>query len=166
MKFILILLCSLSFFTCSRQSRKDYRYAANGLIYKTGSNELFTGQITDTADVIITFEVVKGIKHGRFITYYTNGSIEKIGWIRKNNNEGEWRYFYPSGELECVGYYVNDIPHGKWERFYKNGSLKETGNYKRGVQDGEWKSFTPSAELKEHLLFRNGKMIDLIMKSI
>ena len=102
--FIFLISFSLLLISCSaKKSRFDYRLGQDGLIYNSNNNELYTGTIIDTADVVIEFDVVKGIKNGAFLTYYISGQVEKYGYIKNNLNVGEWNYFYPNGQKESVG---------------------------------------------------------------
>lgn len=155
-KVIILFLFSVGLISCGKQTPRDYRFAENGLIYKYNSNELYTGQVTDTADVIVQYDVVKGVKNGRFSTYYSNGNIEKTGWIEKNNNVGEWKYFYPDGKLECKGEFENDVPDGNWQYYYRDGMLKQSGRFKDGIQDGEWLYYKEDGTFMKCLFFKNG----------
>lgn len=154
------ILLSIGLISCGTDYKRDYRFDNDGLIYKSGSEELFTGRIVDTADVIIEYEVVNGKKNGEFITFYTNGNVEKTGLIKQNANVGEWKYYYPDGTLESRGHFVKDTPHGLWERFHKTGELKQKGSYKFGLEDGEWLFFDEEGKLIKFYYYIEGKIIN------
>ncbi len=156
-KLLMLLVPCLLLTSCNKKEIREYRFSNDGLIYKNNSSELFTGKISDTADVIIEFNVIKGRKSGEFVTHYLNGKIEKKGLIKNNSNEGEWEYYYPTGILECKGYFVNNIPDGLWQRFYENGNLKETGSYIEGKQNGEWVFYNKDGKIKQYLYYVDGK---------
>lgn len=157
-KLLLLILLGIGLISCGREYKREYRFDNDGLIYKSGTEELFTGKIIDTADVIIEYEVVNGKKNGEFVTFYTNGNIEKTGWIKQNANVGEWKYYYPDGTLESRGHFVKDTPHGLWERFYRNGKLKQSGLYKYGLEDGEWLFYDEKGELIKFSYYHEGKI--------
>lgn len=146
------------------KDNRDYSYSNDGLIYKKGTKELYTGKIIDTADVIIKFDVVKGKKHGEFKTLYANGIVEKVGFMKNNNNEGEWKYFYPNGKIESIGYFKNNKPDGLWKSYYPDGKLKSIGNYKDGMEDGYWKNYDERGKITEYFYYKNGLFIDLTFK--
>ena len=154
----LILFVSILFVSCSSTKRANYSMGKDGLIYKYGSHKLYSGIIVDTADVIIQYNVVEGKKTGQFITHYLNGQIEKIGFIQKNLNEGEWRYYYPNGKLESIGYYQNSKAQGKWTYYYSNGIIKTEGNYINSERVGRWIFYLYSGKVDNCLFYRTGEI--------
>lgn len=133
----------------------------NGLIYETGKNELFSGTVKDTVDVIIEFQVVAGIKQGSFRTYFLTGQIEKEGYIKDNKNIGEWKYYFDNGQLETIGNFKDNLPHGQWICYYNNGVAKIIGNYKNGKQCGVWKYYDNNGKLINIIYYKNGKISSL-----
>jgi len=115
---LLIILISLSliiYFSINvhpdrtTSSKFSFTYR-DGLFYEKNSNELFTGRVVDTADVIIEFEVSNGKKNGRFTTYYFEGGIEKVGTILDNKNEGTWKYYYDTTTCLMVnGFLITEM---------------------------------------------------------
>ncbi len=88
----------------------------------------------DTIDnkILVEFDVVDGIRQGEFVMSTLEGNFAVIGHMKKNKNEGNWKYFYNNGQLECTGDFNNDEPVGKWTWFYENGSVKCEGTYING----------------------------------
>jgi len=165
-KTLLVIITSVIFVSCGKeQFNRDYRVAKDGLIYKYGSNELFTGLVIDTSDVIISFEVVNGIKNGAFITFYRNGKYEKYGLIEDNKNVGEWCYFYPNGQLESTGSFENNKSNGRWAFYYPDGKIKMEGTYKDSEQHGRWKYFNSKGELVNIFTFYNGILCNSQIKA-
>ena len=138
--------------------RLNYSMGPNGLFYEAGTNELYSGMITDTADVIIEFQVVNGIKNGSFRTYFLTGHIEKEGYIENDKNEGEWKYYYESGQLELIGSFKENLPNDKWVSYYNNGNTKAIGIYKNGKQFGAWKYYNRKGELINIIYYIDGKI--------
>jgi antitoxin component YwqK of YwqJK toxin-antitoxin module len=164
-KIFLIIVAAVIFVSCGKeQYSREYKVAKDGLIYKYGSNELFTGLVTDTSDLIITFEVVNGIKQGAFITFYPNGKYEKYGLIENNLNVGEWSYFFPNGQLESIGSFENNKPNGRWVSYYPDGKIKVEGAYNHGEQDGRWKYFNSKGELINIYTFQDGILLESQIK--
>ena len=163
--FFFIIL-SIIFYSCgTRTSHVDFRLGEDGLIYNTLNDELFTGTIIDTADVVIEFQVVNGKKNGSFKTYYLNGQIEKCGYKINDDNVGEWTYYYYNGQIESQGSFENDKPEGKWVSYYKNGNKKCEGSYKNGKQNSLWLYYDHDEQLMSTLFFSNGILINLSRNS-
>ncbi len=100
------------------------------LIYKKGSDVPFTGrEKAKVKDKIIEYDILNGVKQGKFAIYYENGNTQIKGQLDNNRNVGKWQYFYESGELESEGYFVNDKPDGKWVWYFRSGKLKEEGAF-------------------------------------
>jgi hypothetical protein len=162
--FVLLIITLLH--SCGKDNyNRNYRMDEDGLIYKYGTNELYTGLVTDTSDVIITFEVVGGIKHGAFITFYTNGNYEKYGMVENDVNIGTWSYFYPDGQLESTGSFKNNKPEGEWVSYYPNGKIKAKGEYIEGEQHGRWKFYDEEGELINVYIFGNGVFLEKLINS-
>lgn len=157
---ILIVCLGLVLMSCGKSNKRDYRFADNGLIYNSHNNELYTGRVTDTADVVVQYDVINGKKNGEFVTYYLNGRVEKTGWMKLNRNVGEWKYFYPEGSLESKGHFINDLPSGEWEFYYKNGNTKHRGSFQEGFKNGDWFHYDIEGNLIEHTFYHNGEIKD------
>ena len=161
-------LLLISFFTllsCGHKNQKVYPIAKNGLIYNSTTHKLFTGKIIDTSFVIIEFDVLNGVKNGRFTTYFLNGKTEKTGLIINNKNEGEWKYYYPSGKIKTIGNFNKDVPFGQWEFFYNNGNLKFSGSYMGGQKTGVWSYYNLNGKLINRLLYRRGVLLSIMIKN-
>jgi antitoxin component YwqK of YwqJK toxin-antitoxin module len=161
LNYILVFFITLLTFTListihNFNNKQGYRFANDGLIYAGKSHELYTGIIIDTNNVIVTFAVVKGIKNGKFETFYLDGQLEGTGSIINNKNEGEWKYYYKSGQIECKGYFFNDLPGGRWEYYYENGKLKSAGEYAQGKMIGLWSFYDKKGKLINHVSYKNG----------
>lgn len=163
---LLIITSSFILTSCSRYTYKyAYRWGNDGLIYNSNNNELYTGTVLDTADVIIEFQVVDGRKNGTFKTFYPDGQVEKSGYVINNDNEGSWEYYYPTGQLESEGKFVNNLPEGKWISYYPNGNKKSEGFYKRGKQDEAWIYYNEQGGVINIVIYENGEFLELERRS-
>lgn len=133
----------------------------DGLIYIAGTDELYSGLFKDTANVIIEFTVINGIKYGSFKTYFLNGQLEKEGLMKNNKNVGEWKYYFENGQLETIGSFYENIPYGQWKSFYINGNIKTIGTYRSGKQQGAWEYYDLDGNLINIIYFDDGKYVGL-----
>ncbi len=164
--FLVLIAFSLLLTACSsKKSRYDYKLGQDGLIYNIHNNQLYTGTIIDTADVVIEFDVVKGVKNGAFLSYYMSGQVQKYGYVKNNLNQGEWNYFYPNGQKETVGNFINDKPEGEWTSYYKNGQIQSIGNYVHGKQQGVWRFYDSKGNLSNSEYYNNGLFVSCLVKN-
>ena len=160
--FLLLAVFSIALTSCGTyKSRYSYRFGNDGLIYNSHNDNLFTGTVLDTADVVIEFQVVNGKKNGLFKTTYLNGQVEKLGYIINNDNVGKWEYYDPDGQLESEGSFQNDAPEGRWVSYYRNGNKKCEGNFKKGKRENEWIYYNEKGEVINVVIFRDGEFVDL-----
>jgi len=141
--------------------RVKFTMGPDGLFYEAGTDELYSGMIIDTIDVIIEFQVVNGIKNGSFKTYFLTGQLEKEGYIENDKNEGEWKYYYANGQLEVIGSFKENLANDQWVSYYNNGNTKAIGIYKNGKQSGAWKYYDNNGELINIIYYIDGKISDV-----
>ena len=146
-------------------SKHNFSYR-DGLFYQKNTEELYSGRVVDTADVIIEFEVANGRKNGRFTSYFLEGGIEKDGIIIDNKNEGTWKYFYKNGQLETIGDFYNNLPDGEWISFHKSGEISIKGSYRLGAQIGYWSYYDEGGKLINSILFIDNIMIEKVLNTI
>jgi antitoxin component YwqK of YwqJK toxin-antitoxin module len=153
-----VTLISFKFIYKIHDDHTKISLGSDGRIYIAGTDQLYNGIITDTANVIIEFAVVNGVKNGSFRTYFLNGQIEKEGFIKNNKNVGEWKYYYENGQIETMGYFHENIPYGQWKSYYKNGNLKTIGIYRWGKQQGAWEEYYQDGKLANIFYYIEGKL--------
>jgi len=152
----------ISFCSCNNYySDQHIEIKEDGLIYKVGRENPFTGMIIDTLNNnILEYEVVEGVKNGIFKVSSIEGIVTIMGNVEDNMNIGEWNYYYPNGQLESKGNFKNDLPEGKWLWYYSNGNLKETGTFLGGIKTGRWYKYNGEGALISIILYDNGEIID------
>jgi len=135
-------------------------FANTELLYKDGSDKPFTGTVRDTeATNIMEYDVVNGIKSGRFRLYTNGGNPVISGELENNKNNGKWTYYYPSGKIESRGAFKDDTIVGKWTWYYKDGTIKEEGFYIKGERDGKWVTYNENGIIQSQVTFEKGKAI-------
>ena len=155
--FVISLTIALLFLTtfCSEEYIPETSLEMRDtLIYKKGSDVPFTGkEKAKVRDKTLEYDIVNGVRHGKFLIYYDNGNIEIKGQMDDNINVGKWQYFYESGEIESEGYFVNNQPEGKWVWYFRSGELKEEGEFKQGRRVGKWKNFDENGNVMQETEF-------------
>lgn len=158
---VLSVLNFLSSYGCSSDSESTKVEERNGLLFVLGKDKLFSGKVVDTlAQKILEYEVVDGKKNGEFKIRSITGSVEMVGKIKNNLNEGQWRYYYPSGQLESIGNFENNLSEGKWTWYFESGKIREIGNFKVGKKDGDWTIYDEKGKIKRKLFFKEGQVTD------
>jgi len=136
----------------------------NDIIYSNDNSVPFTGKMLDTLDnkLIVEFNVVNGLKQGKFSLLTLDGSFAVQGYMNKNKNDGNWKYYYEGGQLECTGEFDNDDPAGKWIWFYQNGTLKCEGTFINGKPEGLWRKYNADGTIFMIINYRFGEVISFV----
>jgi antitoxin component YwqK of YwqJK toxin-antitoxin module len=138
-------------------------FAKTELLYKDGSDKPFTGTVRDTVENnIMEYNVVNGIKSGKFRLYAYQDHLAITGELKNNRNNGIWTYYYPSGKIESTGTFKDDIAIGKWTFYYEDGTIKEEGFYIKGERDGKWVTYNENGIIQSQVTFEQGKAISEI----
>ena len=122
-RLISILLSFLLLFACSTQIPENSTFAKQGLIYRDGSKEPFTGYVVGTgrSDRLSPRLLYK--KH------YENGKLN-----------GNTKYWYKNGQLESVIPYDDGKINGVVTKYYDSGQVKARVHIvdgRRGGNKGE-----------------------------
>jgi antitoxin component YwqK of YwqJK toxin-antitoxin module len=135
----------------------------DGLIYKVGQDDPFTGRIIDTLhNKVLEYDVTNGLKNGEFRVSSIEGYVSIYGKVEDNRNNGEWNYYYPNGELESKGNFLHDSPHGSWTWYFINGKVKETGTFFEGNKTGMWYKYNREGILISITMYDKGVKINEI----
>ncbi len=162
--FLKILIISSLFFTaaCNQYyTDQNIEIKEDGLIYKVGQDDPYTGRIIDTLEnKVLEYDVVNGMKNGEFSVSSVEGIVSVYGSIEDNRNIGEWRYYYPNEQLESIGNFNNDNPHGKWVWYYSDGGIKEKGTFLNGNKTGTWYRYNWEVSLLYITTYDEGEKIN------
>jgi antitoxin component YwqK of YwqJK toxin-antitoxin module len=83
----------------------------------------------------------KGLLHGKWISYYKNGSVKCTGYYEHGNLDGKWKGYDENGKMIYEVEYTNDTLTGQYFSWYPTGVIKEKGTYAKNQKTGEWVSF-------------------------
>ncbi len=159
----LLIISSLFFaFACNQYyTNQNIEIKEDGLIYKVGQDDPYTGRILDTLqNKVVEYDVVNGMKNGEFSLSSIQGIVSVLGSIEDNRNIGEWKYYYPNEQLESIGNFKNDYPHGKWVWYYSDGSIKEKGTFLNGKKTGTWYLYNWEGSLFSIITYDDGEKIN------
>jgi len=140
-------------------------FSHNDIIYSNDNSVPFTGKMLDTLDnkLIVEFNVVNGLKQGKFSLLTLDGSFAVQGYMNKNKNDGNWKYYYEGGQLECTGNFENDDPTGMWKWFYRNGAIKCEGAFINGKPEGIWRKYNADGTTCLIINYRFGEAISFVL---
>lgn len=159
----LLIISSLIFLASCNQyyTNQNIEIKEDGLIYKVGQTDPYTGRIIDTLqNKVVEYDVVNGMKNGEFRLSSMEGIVSMYGSIENNRNIGEWKYYYPNGQLESAGNFSYDNPHGKWIWYFSNGSIKEKGTFLSGNKTGIWYRYSWEGVLLSITTYDEGEIIN------
>jgi antitoxin component YwqK of YwqJK toxin-antitoxin module/Tfp pilus assembly protein PilF len=127
--------------------------------------------ITDTTSKIITqyangkvsaiISLSKGLYHGKYISYYSTGSVLREEMNKYGENEGYIKTYYPNNRLRELINYSSNNRQGLYELYFESGKKQKSGNYYMDIEDGDWKIYNTDGNIKEILTYRNGIIYDI-----
>jgi antitoxin component YwqK of YwqJK toxin-antitoxin module len=129
----LVSICLPQFLMAQSGIRSTYHDAAKKYV-----KEVY--QVKDT---------IQNVLHGRYISYFLNGSIESKGQFMNNETTGVWEFFYETGNLKMRGILRQNSNFGLWEYYYEGGQKSMEGTINGKFKEGEWKIFYESGVVKE-----------------
>jgi antitoxin component YwqK of YwqJK toxin-antitoxin module len=101
-KIYLILIAFGILYGCSGSDFVELEQH-DGLLYKKGSSELFSGLCTEN---------------------YKNGKLAYTGKIKDGLKEGAWVWFHQNGQKRCEVTYVKGLEEGKKVLYTKEGKVQ------------------------------------------
>jgi len=78
----------------------------------------------------------QGQKHGKYISYYQDGTVAKVQYYSNGKLNGVSTESYNWGKY--ITTYLNGIENGLYQKLTADGKILEKGNYKNGKKDGYW----------------------------
>jgi len=74
----------------------------------------------------------KGLEHGSWVNYHSNGVISDSGSYVDGNREGPWKYWHENGRISMEGEWSNGARSGRWIFYYNNRQQAEEVYYQDG----------------------------------
>ena len=145
-------LLILSVFICAAHSVFSQGFTRHTYHDKEKKNLKEVYQVKDT---------VSNILHGRYISYFLNGSVESKGQFANDETTGVWEFFYETGNLKMRGILRQNSNYGLWEYFNENGKKNMEGTINGKNREGEWKTYYENGQLKEIGEYKTNKRVGL-----
>lgn len=108
-------------------------------------------------EIVFSGQCKGHLKHGEFISKYSNGAIHWKITYKNNELNGRFYQYFPSGKLQKSGSYKNEKLHGKYIEYKVDGS-KVVANFKYGVLNGNLYEYDKSEKITRQLKFYYGQL--------
>jgi len=156
-------LCKVSLFN------KKGNVEAKGYYYDKKKHRAWRYYSASTGNTLKKEVYNKGVKDGKWVTYYPSEQIAtEITWVN-GKREGEWKEYFENGRLRLSTTFVNNKLDGDYESYYLNGQISRKGKYVNGLADGNWIIYNESGiyigaekwnmgKLELERKFKDGKM--------
>lgn len=106
-------------------------------------------------------DTISNIPHGKYTSYYLNGSVESKGQFTNNETTGVWEFYYETGKLKMRGILRHNANYGKWEYFYESGQKSMEGTVNGRNREGIWRMYYENGQLHEEGEYHSDKRIGL-----
>jgi antitoxin component YwqK of YwqJK toxin-antitoxin module len=103
---------------------------------------------------------IEGLKVGKSIAYYHDGSVYSITGYRKGLAQGAHLYYYEDGTLKTSAHYDEGMLHGSVKLYYSNGRLKKEQHFVKGQLSGLERIWNERGELTMEAYYKDGKIDD------
>jgi len=114
---------------------------ATGYYYekKKDSTWLYYSEIKQI--VIAEENYRKGVKHGAWRIYFSDGSLASEVFWKNGIKDGKWTEYFRNGKKRLETTYKNDLLDGDYVLYSINNTPLKKGVYINGKQDGIWVTF-------------------------
>ena len=164
MKFLAILLLSISFLTVSGETiGQDYFYFGNTNLVGTGA--LVGGKKSGSWKVYQRKQVEENPRPATFAVPMTE--VEQFFDLRvpfyrldmqDNLPDGLMEEFYAGGEVKKIVNYTAGNLDGDFFEFNEEGELLYSGSYEQGKRSGEWVVYRSDGTKKSEYTYRNNQL--------
>lgn len=137
--FLIFLLFNVTLF--AQVSPNDLT-EVEGLMYKNGTSEPYTGLC---------------------IQEYDNGKKGMEGNYKNGKKEGVWTWWYQDGTKKRESEYAGDLKHGNTTYWYKNGKLQSESKYENDELHGKSTWYFQNGKKKKSAVYNNGLFVGSIV---
>lgn len=131
----------------------------NGLMYKKGTSELFTGLRTayfESGQISFRGPYVRGVSDGKSIWWHESGKKQSEGQTVNGLKEGEWKVWFEDGAISMVTNYQGDKQNGRLIVYHRNGKVASDSFKKDDQLQGVSKSFDEDGNIEAEIIYENG----------
>src|SRR5579859_6889902 len=132
---IFYLLTLFFIIRCSSDKDSINIEERNGIMYKKGTNELFTGIRTEDFEngkTSYTAPYENGLANGKTVWWHENGKKKTEGLTKNGKKHGEWKSWYNTGILSLEYNYIDDQQDGRQIEYFENGKISFDGYKTKG----------------------------------
>ena len=161
MKFLAILLLSITFLTVSREARgQEYFYFGNTNLVgtgprvegkKNGSWKVYQRKEVEDNPRVANLEVPLDELDQNFDLRVPFYRID----LRDNLPDGVMEEFFAGGQVKKIVNYKAGILDGGFFEFNEEGELLLSGNYEQGQRSGDWVVYRSDGTKKSEYTYRN-----------
>jgi len=91
-------------------------------------------------------EVHKGVPHGKYLAWNSNGQLQWEGQYEMGKKTGTWTRWLKERMLLEKGDFVQGHKDGPWTEYYADGELRAEKVYAAGDSVGTWTFYFPSGK--------------------
>jgi len=102
-----------------------------------------------------------GFRQGLSTTYHNNGELWSERNYKNGKREGWETGFYEDGRLRYEEYYINGKREGKHKFYHKNGNIRSVTNWKNDIQHGIKEQYYEDVTLlSQKTVYKNGDLLE------
>lgn len=101
----------------------------------------------------------RGVKHGKWITYYDNGQMFEYKEYNNGAETGEFKQYFKNGQLKLEVKIVDGKWSGTMRNYYPNGNPANIGLYQEGLKEGKWVFYDERGNVEKTIHFDGSEVI-------
>jgi len=133
----------------------------DGKWFLKGSAKPFTGQFVEynnDGNIIGKGKFLDGLLEGQRMAFSDSGDTLFLRTYHKGSGFGPAKEFYPGGKVKQEGELKRNKENGVWKFFREDGSLESEITYANGVQEGECHEYSASGKLIKKYYIKGGNV--------
>ena len=131
-RILMSMVLALMLFSCAGEVQREDLEFRNGLAYKKGKSQPYSGPVVSYYAKDLKKEEVNykdGKLDGPFKMWYRNGQPQVEGFMKEGKRDGLWIEYYQNGQKHFEGSYDKNREVGHWRRWDPDGTLTAEFTY-------------------------------------
>jgi len=120
-----------------------------------GKEDGYSRENDSSGNIISEGNFTDGEKDGEWI--YNVGDHREVGAYIIGLREGKWIYYFVDGSKKFEGNYLQGNPDGLQIYYYPSRSIREEQFYKRGIREKIWRKYDEEGNTFMTITYRNNK---------
>lgn len=143
-----------------KRGSRDGPQAVTGFKDRTGkfvAHGLLAGKTHD-GNPLLEGDVYLGKEHGKSVSFYPDGKVQKQGLMKDDEMHGKWAEFYQGGQRKSEAFHLAGKAHGPHTEWFESGQKKTELTYVQDEKHGPHTQWYASGGKSASMPYKSGKL--------